>query len=130
MAPNKSPLVVNPTAGKALNLNADKVDGQSFACPHGTLFHEGVCIETAQRGSATFYTAEDNCLDEGRRLPTVAELQTFRNRSGHDMTDELTSQLDYNGTNWQAYGIRASDGGRFSAALQAIVEYRCVVPPS
>jgi hypothetical protein len=79
----KAPMKVNSGA-RVANLNADEVDGEGFACPGGTLFHEGVCIETTRRGPDITNSAERDCLDEGRRLPTVAELQTFRNRAGHD----------------------------------------------
>jgi hypothetical protein len=57
----------------------------SFTCPSGTLLHEGVCIETTKRSIRDFETAQLECLDAGRRLPTLAELQTFRLRSGQDM---------------------------------------------
>src|ERR687885_2800249 len=59
-------------------------------CPSGTLLHEGACIETAKREIAKpFPQAQTNCLDAGRRLPTLAELQTFRNRQGQDMSAAL-----------------------------------------
>ena len=112
------------------NLNADKVDGQSFTCPGNTLFHEGVCIEKLGRAANTFINAQPDCLDERKRLPTVAELQTFRNRSGQDFLSsslEWTSQQDV-----QSGLVRTvSPDGSFGLATDnAVLRYRCVVPPS
>jgi hypothetical protein len=80
--------------------DADLLDGKdssqfqpSNPCPSGTLFHEGACIETTKRSTAAFPNAEGTCLQAGRRLPTVAELQTFRLREGQDFsTAEYSSQ--------------------------------------
>jgi uncharacterized membrane-anchored protein YhcB (DUF1043 family) len=66
------------------------------ACPTGTLFHEGVCVEKALRATnASFSSAQTDCLDETEtRLPTSAELQTlddvrrdFSEWSNHAYTD-------------------------------------------
>jgi hypothetical protein len=51
-------------------------------CPGGTRYHEGACIETAQRGSGTFVTALDGCNAAGRRLPSAAELMGFAREPG------------------------------------------------
>jgi hypothetical protein len=126
------PMAVNATAGKATNLNADKVDGQSFACPGGTLFHEGVCIETTKRAFATFSTAQDDCLGEGRRLPSPEELQTFRNRSGHDFKGnvEFTSEINFSSSSASPIVLSANLGYRLQTNQESVWEYRCAVPPS
>ncbi len=113
------------------NLNADKVDGRSFGCPGGTLFHEAACIETAHRDPAPWRDAQADCLDEGRRLATFTELQTFRNRSGLDLADlELTAQSDVTDTGRQAQTIRPDTGEIFQSSLTSALAYRCAVPPS
>ncbi len=125
-----APLAVN-SGVKVANLNADKVDGQSFTCPSGTLFHEGVCIETTKRPQqATHSTAQGDCFDEGKRLPTVAELQTFRNRSGQDMSDsrEQTGQVDYAGSSGVFVQRVGSDGVVGWVATNQAGPYRCVSP--
>lgn len=125
----KPPLTVNAAAGKAINLNADEVDGQSLECPNGTLFHEGVCIETSKRSPASFSQADRTCLDEGKRLATIAELQTFRNRSGHDFTTgEWTNDVESIGSSAFAAGTAIfPNGGRANSTDQ--MNYRCVQPP-
>jgi FlaG/FlaF family flagellin (archaellin) len=129
---DKFPLKVNATAGKATNLNADKVDGQSFTCPGGTLFHEGVCIETTMRAFATFSTAQDDCLGEGRRLPSPEELQTFRKRSGHDFKGnvEYTSEINFSSSTASPIVVNANLGHRFATNQESVWDYRCAVPPS
>jgi hypothetical protein len=122
------PLAVN-SSEKIDNLNADKVDGQSLECPSGTLFHEGVCIETSKRGSATFDQAEGDCLDEGNRLATIAELQTFRTRSGHDFaTAEWSNEVEmFSSTFRVATTIIPSSGSRLYSVGEQ--DYRCVRQP-
>jgi hypothetical protein len=130
VATSKPPIQVNATAGKAANLNADKVDGVSLACPSGTLFHEGVCIERTLRGSnIRFFAAEADCLDEpGTRLPTPAELQTLEGRqalewSNHAYTDSSgTSTID------RVIAVEA-DGRMFGASEGGFSHYRCVKLP-
>ncbi len=129
-----APLAVN-SGTKVADLNSDKVDGRSFGCPGGTLFHEGVCIEVAKRAAAAHPFAHQDCADEGKRLPGVEELLTFRERSGHDFAGanaEWTSQLEYNDTALGALQVRADDGSvRWAGAGgSGITNYRCVTPPS
>ena len=86
--PGKPPLTVNADAGKASNLDADELDGLDsselkIGCPSGTTLFGGACIETAPRPATntTFRNASSDCADEGRRLPTAAELEAFRQQS-------------------------------------------------
>ncbi len=131
---NQPPLKVNASAGKAANLNADKVDGRSFACPGGTLFHEGVCIEAAKRPAGAHAGALQDCVDEGKRLPSVEELLTFGNLSGHDFagnTAEWTSEIEYNGISLGANVVAPDGSVRWaSAGGSGITNYRCVTPPA
>jgi hypothetical protein len=139
------------------NLNADKVDGQdadaflganqkatdadmldgknssdfqpSNPCPSGTLFHEGACIETAKRATAGFPNAEATCLNAGRRLPTVAELQTFRLQEGHDFnTAEYTSHIwsDTNGSTQTQKVMLVDPATGAQSAATASSAFRCV----
>jgi hypothetical protein len=112
------------------NLNADRVDGQSFGCPTKTLIHEGVCIETQRRSPAGYNTVGSDCLDEGRRLPTEAELLTFRNRSGHDFAGgyELTLHRDITDSTYYQT-IMHPNGSSNLTPVGAVWGYRCVVPP-
>jgi len=123
-----APLAVNSGA-KVANLNADMVDGLSFSCPRGTFFHEGVCIETTTRTGATHSTAQGDCFDELKRLPTVAELQTFRNRAGQDMSpeSELTGQLDYTGSAFFVHRV-GTNGSVELDVTTSTGPYRCVSP--
>jgi hypothetical protein len=122
------------SGAKVANLNADKVDGRSFGCPGGTLFHEGACIEVAKRQENGHGFAHQDCTDEGRRLPSVEELLTFRNRSGHDFAgadSEWTSEVEYNGTSIGANWVSPSGAvGWGSAGGSGIRDYRCVASPS
>lgn len=113
-------------------LNVDRVDGQSLECPAGTIFHEAACIESTARGPASYSTASPDCLDEGRRLPTPAELQTFRRRSGHDFTGtfELTVEQDLTDSTAFVVVVQGSSGSYNHTPYGGIWKYRCVASPS
>jgi hypothetical protein len=117
--------------------DADLLDGKdstefqpSDPCPSGTLFHEGACIETISQGPVGFPNAEALCLQAGRRLPTVAELQTFRLRQ--DLSGaEFTSQVwfDSNGSGQTQKVMLVDQDGRQSVASGA-APFRCVAAPN
>jgi hypothetical protein len=117
--------------------DADLLDGKdssafqpSNPCPSGTLFHEGTCIETAKRGPAAFPNAESVCLQAERRLPTVAELQTFRLRqdlSGAEFTSHVW--FDANGSSQTQKVMLVDQDGRQSVASGSTA-FRCVAAPN
>jgi hypothetical protein len=83
--------------GMAFALSRDSVrsknivDGQVKAvdlagCPKGTKFDSGVCIEKEARAAETWDNAAETCAAADRRLPTVAELQSFRQKKGITLT--------------------------------------------
>lgn len=117
---------------RVTDLNADEVDGQSLECPAGTIFHEAACIEATARGPASYSTASPDCRDEGRRLPTAAELQTFRNRSGHDFTGsyELTVEQDLTDSTTLVVIVEPSSGQLNHTPFGGICKYRCVASPA
>jgi hypothetical protein len=93
------------------------------------VFHEGACIETISRGPAAFPNAEGSCLQAGRRLPTVAELQTFRLRqqlSGAEFTSHLW--IDANGSSQTQKVMLVDQDGRQSVASGSAA-FRCVAAP-
>src|SRR5215218_9200609 len=121
--------------------DADLLDGKdssefqpSDPCPDGTLLHEGACIETAKRCPAAFPNAESVCLQAERRLPTVAELQTFRLRGGQDFgTAEYTSQAwtDATGsTRPDMVMLVNPSGAQTPTSVFASAAFRCVAAPN
>jgi hypothetical protein len=126
--------------------DTDLLDGKdssefqlSNPCPSGTLFHEGACIEAAKRGPGAFPNAESVCLQAERRLPTVAELQTFRLRGGQDFsTAEYTSQAwteATGSTRPDMVMLVNSSGTQTPTSVFASAAFRCVAaanvaPPS
>jgi type IV pilus assembly protein PilA len=116
--------------------NANTLDGKdstyfqsSNPCPGDTLFHEGACIEIIKRGPAAFANAEAVCLQADRRLPTVAELQTFRLEQ--DLYGaEFTSQVwfDANGASQTQKVMLVDQAGRQSVASGSAA-FRCVAHP-
>jgi hypothetical protein len=131
------------SAGSAADADTlDGLDSTDFQagnpCPGDTMFHEGVCIEkigSGGSGSATFPNAQSWCLNEERRLPTVAELQTFRNRQGHNFTGtEYTSQVwtDTDDTGQHQMVMLVGQDGTQSAVrtAEAGAAFRCVASPN
>ncbi len=128
--PGEAPMKVLSGA-RVDNLNADKVDARSFECPAGTLFHEGVCIETTKREQTDYTAAEAICLSEGRRLPSVAELQTFRSRPGTDFTvAEISNDLSPGQGGTQMTVVSGTFGSAGFTSFTSDFAYRCVVPAS
>jgi hypothetical protein len=105
------------------------VHPKSFTCPTGKLLHEGVCIGTKKKPAKDFDAANSTCLSERARLPTVAELQTFRSRAGQDFTSspnaEWTSLVDFQGLAFGAH-IVAPTGAIGWANYSTAEDYRCV----
>ena len=105
-------------------------------CPNGTLLHAGGCIETTKRSNnASFATARDTCYGAGRRLPTLAELETLRNRTGTDFSgsQEYTNHIgsDNNGSSTtQLVAVIGNVGGALMANQNSSVPFRCVADPS
>src|SRR5215212_4569723 len=128
---------VEDNDGAGSGLDADLLDGKdstdfqpSNPCPSGTLFHEGACIETINRDPAGFPNAEATCLQAGRRLPTVAELQTFRLRqdlSGAEFTSHVW--FDANGSSETQKVMLVDQTGRQSVASGS-ASFRCVSAPN
>ena len=106
-------------------------------CPSGTLYHEGACIETSTRPGAevNWNTANSGCLDAGRRLPTYAELQTFRLRGGQDMsnvgewTTDRYSDEDPTNPVTSFAGSTNETGVFFETPISFVFRYRCVRAP-
>jgi hypothetical protein len=114
---------------------SDTNDNLRLKCPGGTRYHEGACIETSLRGTATWSEAGGACFSDNRRLPDVVELESFRFEPGITVggaggtTDEWTADLYVDATN--AFTARDVDEGSSTggAAITQSQVYRCVAPP-
>ncbi len=141
-AAGKPPIVVeNPNSGKATNLNADKVDGLDSSqlkasCPAGTQSLGGACIESSMRGTARLSSASSTCAGIGRRLPTSAELDAFRQQPNVTIGSNAS---EIPGAEWsgaivvdQSSGaIAMTDAGAYYPADKNVsLTFRCVVSPS
>jgi hypothetical protein len=95
-------------------------------CPAGTRYHEGTCIEKVARGPATWSAAYTDCRHEGRRLPTLAELLTFRLEPGITLGGEWTLQHDED----SATAATMTETGVFDAGADTnSFPYRCAARP-
>jgi hypothetical protein len=97
----------------------------TVACPSGTAFHAGGCIETAARTAQTFAAASRTCGVANRRLPLLSELESFRQQPGVTLAgDELTANV----TDTTVFMIDDS-GGRSPGPIASTSEqFRCVAP--
>jgi len=102
-------------------------DPVSLVCPTGTVLSTGVCIETTQRAAADHSDAEDDCADEGRRLPSPGELSTARLLDEIDLTDGAwTDDLaDIATSSTFKYLVITERGNGVEGAFDD-VPYRCV----
>ena len=122
--------------GVAMDGAGDADAARRKPCPNGTRLHEAACIETAKRANRpNFDVAQAACLDDGRRLPTPAELQTFRLRTGQDMQEiEHTSQIwhYYNSLSERyvyAETVVGADGVLRTGNQSGGQSFRCVAAP-
>jgi hypothetical protein len=97
----------------------------AVACPAGTAFHAGGCIETTARQAQTFAAASRTCGVANRRLPLLSELESFRQEPGVTLAgDELTANV----TDTTVFMIDDS-GGRSPGPIASTSEqFRCVAP--
>jgi hypothetical protein len=97
----------------------------TVACPSGTAFHAGGCIETAARTAQTFAAASRTCGVANRRLPLLSELESFRQQpdialAGNEWTANI---IDINQV------LTITDAGvRMSTSDSSPEQYRCVAP--
>jgi hypothetical protein len=106
---------------------SDVSDKLRFGCPKKTRYHEGACLEPKIRGSNGWEDAMNDCRDEDRRLPTIAELSTFRLEPGvvigNGGSQEWTDNADADGPNaWTVNG----PGSVSTNFATNDLPYRCV----
>lgn len=131
---NESKLSRVPSAAEATN--ADTLDGVHAAalrlsCPASTLLYAGACFETGSRAAQDFPTASKTCGDLGGTLPTVPQLQGFRQLSGvtlaspNEMSGDLFSDVQqFSGE--IGYFQVADGGSENTAANSTATAFRCV----
>jgi hypothetical protein len=110
---------------------SDTNDQLRLKCPGGTRYHEGACIEIAVRpAKANQSNARSDCLDEGRRLPTLGELENFRLEPGIALSTvaEWTSHIYGGGGGFRVITVD-EDGNLEDAPASDSLTYRCVARP-
>lgn len=102
---------------------ADKAFSKS-TCPQGMQKFTHVCIEKTARQADDFNFASADCADERRRLPTAAELDSFRQQPGV----ELVLVLEWTGDIFDGdQTLAMTDAGVYSNLAQSNNSpYRCV----
>jgi hypothetical protein len=98
-------------------------------CPTGTQKFTNVCIETADRGVGTFGEASADCAADRRRLPSTAELESFRQQPGVTIGQSDTLE----GFEWTGNIVSPNvalvlkdDGTNTTSGYSANEAYRCV----
>jgi hypothetical protein len=76
------------SAGSAQN--ADRLDGLDSSdlrqhCPASTVPYAGVCFDSSARPKQKWFEASKTCGDAGGRLPTMSELEGFRQLPAIDL---------------------------------------------
>lgn len=100
-------------------------------CPRRTTAHAGVCIETKLRLKAlTWRGANRFCVAKGRRLPDLAEVQTFLPKVHADEGAFEWHNLRYRAGTEQLAGIVNASGEVDVVAADQPQVYRCVAVPS
>lgn len=122
----------------------ESLTGKDFdetACPGGTRFYGGACIETDARppttgsggiGTGGFNEATRTCAQTGRRLPTYSELEGFRDEPGITLSgSEITQELhdDSDGGIFPKYMAINDAGDRSNFSQSANNAFRCVATP-
>jgi hypothetical protein len=127
------------TAGSAGD--ADRLGGLSAAsyldrCAAGTQAYAGVCFELASRTGTTWPAAAKICGDAGGRLPSLDELEGFRQQPGIVLAgaEHTSAYIDTNGLSAGGeFTIGLHDNGARSPGFvygSSSANYRCVKPLS
>jgi len=114
--------------------NANMLDGlESGAfyqgtCPTGNRFVAGWCIESAKRAAATASAASDDCIDEGKSLPSIELLLELRSFLGItlDASGEWTNERSRNAANEPTQTTVEDDGNLSIEPITDTNEYRCM----
>lgn len=123
--------------------NADQVGGRTAAqltlsCPANTTLVAGLCFETSPRAAQSLFSAARACALDGRRLPSLGELDAYGNVQGVSST-EVTSNYYIEESSspgvyhfWYVAHSRLTGGGTADSGLDSSTPrpFRCVVPPS
>ncbi|MBM3667702.1 MAG: hypothetical protein FJW90_09540 [Actinobacteria bacterium] len=80
---NEASLGQVPTAVTATD--SGTVDGHDASCPAATVFHAGLCFDSADRGNSDWTGAIQDCADEGGYMPSPSELMSIRGLNGVDL---------------------------------------------
>ena len=97
-------------------------------CPDGTAFVEGACLERQDRELDIWSDAMADCADEGRRLPSPAELLSARREPRITVGDgvEWTHAI----AQTEPFRVTIVADDQFTYSVGAIdAWYRCVAPP-
>jgi hypothetical protein len=123
--------LIDSAAGQQCTKNETPVSWQQsarLACPSGTTLSTGVCVENTARVADEHGDAEDDCADEGRRLPSPGELRTWADTSGVTLASpgEWTDDLgDIATSSTFKYFVIADNGNGVADAFDDY-PYRCV----
>jgi len=101
----ESKLGTVPAATVAFSLNGLTQDKLKLTCPTGTVAASAWCFEEAPRRPASWLAADLACANEGRKLPTLAELVGYY---------KLTQQVPSGG---ELTGDTAPMGGQHVATV-------------
>jgi hypothetical protein len=138
---NEAKLGKVPLAGLADNAthatDADTVGGQAptsykLTCPQATTAVIGECFEPSQRAADTWSNANKICGAAGRRLPTIAELESARQNNftvGVPPNNyEMSASINYDAA--EAYWSIDPSGNRVRDPIGSSRPYRCIQNPT
>jgi hypothetical protein len=129
------------SAGRAFDASRlEGLPGTSYrlTCPPADrparLFYS-LCIESSDRAAATFATASNACADLGGRLPTIAELESFRQQgnitlgaTGGGVVPEWSA--DPFDDSPQTWWVLKDDGTLQTKPATDAAPFRCAYTPS
>jgi hypothetical protein len=124
---------IAPNAVKGQDAKESSLAG--FKCRKGTRYHAGACIEVQGRPDAHWTAADSECRDDGGRLPTLAELLTFRDEPGitlgvNEWSNDYWRDAD-DGAAENFYARTLADvGSSADSILNQDLPYRCAFAPS
>ena len=118
-------------AADADTLNGLPATSLELSCSPNTIAYAGVCFESTSRPAQSYPGASKTCGDANGRLPTVSELQGFRQLNGVTLTAPGEMQSDMFSDVQQFGGeigyFRVDDGGSVNTvAGSSTTAFRCV----
>lgn len=119
------------SAGDAATLDGETAAQLTVSCQSGTEFFGGICWDTNEQPTRTWFEAIEECSERGGRLPTIGELIAYALRPAPHQVESENWSGDIESLGAKELVFTSDDASRHTreATLANNFAYRCVFYP-